>query len=199
MSSQLMLAFLLFSTSIAITPGAGNIALLGISSRYGFAATLPFISGNAFGIIIVLAGSSVGLVSLFTLYPELYNILKYAGAAYLLFMAWSIANMQIEESNTDNRSGFVSGVLVQVLNPKGWIASLTVFSQFITPNADYLIQVVTIIAGMVITGVPCMLVWAYCGTMLKKLLQSPKQMMVVNRCLGGSLALVVAFMLYQPA
>ncbi|CAH6798348.1 Transporter, LysE family [Vibrio chagasii] len=199
MSSQLMLAFLLFSTSIAITPGAGNIALLGISSRYGFAATLPFISGNAFGIIIVLAGSSVGLVSLFTLYPELYNILKYAGAAYLLFMAWSIANMQIEESTTDNRSGFVSGVLVQVLNPKGWIASLTVFSQFITPNADYQIQVVTIIAGMVITGVPCMLVWAYCGTMLKKLLQSPKQMMVVNRCLGGSLALVVAFMLYQPA
>lgn len=199
MSSQLMLAFLLFSTSIAITPGAGNIALLGISSRYGFTATLPFISGNAFGIIIVLAGASVGLVSLFTLYPELYNILKYAGAAYLLFMAWSIANMQIEESTTDNRSGFVSGVLVQVLNPKGWIASLTVFSQFITPNADYLIQVVTIIAGMVITSVPCMLVWAYCGTMLKKLLQSPKQMMVVNRCLGGSLALVVAFMLYQPA
>ncbi|CAV19303.1 LysE family translocator [Vibrio sp. 10N.222.54.F12] len=199
MSSQLMLAFLLFSTSIAITPGAGNIALLGISSRYGFAATLPFISGNAVGIIIVLAGSSVGLVSLFTLYPDLYNILKYAGAAYLLFMAWSIANMQIEESTTDNRSGFMSGVLVQVLNPKGWIASLTVFSQFITPNADYLIQVVTIIAGMVITGVPCMLVWAYCGTMLKKLLQSPKQMMFVNRCLGGSLAMVVAFMLYQPA
>ncbi|PMM43513.1 LysE family translocator [Vibrio splendidus] len=199
MSSQLMLAFLLFSISIAITPGAGNIALLGISSRYGFAATLPFISGNAVGIIIVLAGSSVGLVSLFTLYPELYNILKYAGAAYLLFMAWSIANMQIEESTVDNRSGFMSGVLVQVLNPKGWIASLTVFSQFITPNADYLIQVVTIIAGMVITGVPCMLVWAYCGTMLKKLLQSPKQMRFVNRCLGGSLAMVVAFMLYQPA
>uniref|UniRef100_UPI0012FFF92D LysE family translocator n=1 Tax=Vibrio splendidus TaxID=29497 RepID=UPI0012FFF92D len=104
MSSQLMLAFLLFSISIAITPGAGNIALLGISSRYGFAATLPFISGNAFGIIVVLAGSSVGLVSLFTLYPDLYSILKYAGAAYLLFMAWSIANMQIEESTTDNRS-----------------------------------------------------------------------------------------------
>ncbi|PMK03602.1 LysE family translocator [Vibrio sp. 10N.261.55.A7] len=199
MSSQLMLAFLLFSTSIAITPGAGNIALLGLSSRYGFTATLPFISGNAFGIIIVLAGSSVGLVSLFTLYPELYTILKYAGAAYLLFMAWSIANLQIEESSTDSRSGFLSGVLVQVLNPKGWIASLTVFSQFITPNADYLIQVVTIIGGMLITGVPCMLVWAYCGTMLKKLLQSPKQMMIVNRCLGGSLALVVAFMLYQPA
>ena len=198
MSSQLMLAFLLFSISIAITPGAGNIALLGISSRYGFAATLPFISGNAFGIIIVLVGSSVGLVSLFTLYPELYNVLKYAGAGYLLFMAWSIANMQIEESTVDKRSGFMSGVLVQVLNPKGWIASLTVFSQFITPNADYLIQVVTIIAGMVITGVPCMLLWAYCGTILKKLLQSPKQVTVVNRCLGGSLALVVVFMLYQP-
>jgi threonine/homoserine/homoserine lactone efflux protein len=199
MSSQLLLAFLLFSISIAITPGAGNIALLGLSSRYGFSATLPFLSGNVAGMIIVLAGSSAGLVSLFTLYPELYAILKYLGAAYLLFMAWSIANLQIEESSTDSRSGFVSGVLVQVLNPKGWIASLTVFSQFIIPNMDYLFQVLAIISGMVITGIPCMLLWAYSGTMLNKLLQSPKQIMVVNRCLGGSLALVVAFMLYQPA
>lgn len=199
MSAQLMLAFLLFSISIGITPGAGNIALLGISSRYGFAATLPFVSGNAFGIIIILAGSSAGLVSLFTLYPEIYTVLKYLGAAYLLFMAWSIANMEIEQEESVNRSGFMSGVLIQVLNPKGWIASLTVFSQFITTQADYLIQVVTITTIMVGTGVLCMLVWAYCGTMLQRLLQSPKQMVMVNRCLGGSLAMVVAFMLYQPA
>ncbi|MCG9692320.1 LysE family translocator [Vibrio sp. Isolate22] len=199
MSAQLMLAFLLFSISIGITPGAGNIALLGISSRYGFAATLPFVSGNAFGIIIILAGSSAGLVSLFTLYPEIYTVMKYLGAAYLLFMAWSIANMEIEQEESVNRSGFMSGVLIQVLNPKGWIASLTVFSQFITTQADYLIQVVTITTIMVGTGVLCMLVWAYCGTMFQRLLQSPKQMVMVNRCLGGSLALVVAFMLYQPA
>lgn len=97
MSAQLMLAFLLFSISIGITPGAGNIALLGISSRYGFAATLPFVSGNAFGIVIILAGSSAGLVSLFTLYPEIYTVMKYLGAAYLLFMAWSIATWKLSK------------------------------------------------------------------------------------------------------
>lgn len=54
MSAQLMTAFLLFAVSISMTPGAGNIALIGLSSRYGVSATLPFIVGNAVGVIAIL-------------------------------------------------------------------------------------------------------------------------------------------------
>ncbi|GAM54069.1 transporter, lysE family [Vibrio ishigakensis] len=96
-----------------------------------------------------------------------------------------------------NHSGVVSGVLIQLLNPKGWVASLTVFTQFINPANDYVSQVATIISVMVGIGVLCMLVWAYFGTMLQKLLQSPKQMRVINGCLGGSLAIVAVMMLGQ--
>ncbi len=107
MSAQLMTALVLFAISISITPGAGNIALLGISSRYGFAAAMPFVLGNAVGIIIVLAGSSVGLVGLFTVYPSLHAILKFVGAAYLLYLAWSISKQKIDTSISSHPSGFL--------------------------------------------------------------------------------------------
>lgn len=199
MSAQIMMAFMLFAVSISIVPGAGNIALLGLSSRYGFSATIPFMFGCAVGVIILLVGSSVGLVGLFSLYPELYTVMKWLGAAYLLYMAWGIANSTLETNSTVKKSGFASGVLVQILNPKSWVASLTVFSQFISPNESYLIQAVIIISGMVITGVIGMAMWAYFGTMLNQLIQSPKKLAIINRCFGGCLAMIALFVVSQPS
>ncbi|WP_394126551.1 LysE family translocator [Vibrio hepatarius] len=199
MSAQIMTAFMLFAVSISIVPGAGNIALLGLSSRYGFNATIPFMLGCTVGVIMLLVGASVGLVGLFSLYPELYTVMKWLGAAYLLYMAWGIANSTLDTNTTVKKSGFASGVLVQILNPKSWVASLTVFAQFISPNESYLPQAVIIICGMVITGVIGMAIWAYFGTMLNQLIQSPKKLAIVNRCFGGSLALVALFVLSQPS
>ncbi|MCG9580003.1 LysE family translocator [Vibrio tubiashii] len=198
MSAQLMTAFMLFAISISLTPGAGNIALVGLSSRYGIGATLPFILGNAVGVVAILGGASIGLVSLFTLYPDLYNVLKWLGAGYLLYMAWGIANMEMDGNSSIKKSGFMSGILVQILNPKSWVASLTVFSQFISPTSDYLTQVVIIISVMVFTGVIGMLLWAYFGSMLNRFIQSPQKMVWINRGFGASLVLVVMFMVSQP-
>ncbi|EGA71566.1 putative threonine efflux protein [Vibrio sinaloensis DSM 21326] len=198
MSAQLMMAFAVFAVSISLTPGAGNIALVGLSSRYGVSATIPFILGNALGVIIILAGASLGLVGVFTLYPDVYTAMKWLGALYLLYMAWGIANMEIETDAKVNRSGFWSGVWVQILNPKSWVASLTVFSQFISPNSDYFTQVVIIISVMVLTGVLGMLIWAYFGLMLNRMVRSPHVMVWLNRGFASSLVLVVLFMLNQP-
>jgi len=198
MSVELMTAFMLFAVSISLVPGAGNIALLGLSSRYGFFATLPFVLGSAVGVIILLVGASVGLVGLFSVYPELYTLLKWLGASYLLYMAWGVANSRLEADSYAQRSGFASGVFVQILNPKSWVASLTVFSQFISPNSSYWFQALIIITGMVVTGVIGMLIWAYFGTMLSQIIQSPKKLTVINRCFGGSLAFVALVVLIQP-
>lgn len=199
MSAQLMTAFMLFAISISMTPGAGNIALIGLSSRYGFGATLPFILGNTVGVIAILAGASVGLAGVLSLYPTLYMILKWLGAGYLLYMAWGIANMELESDTSVKKSGFMSGILVQILNPKSWVASITVFSQFVSPDNSYVTQVTIIILVMVVTGVIGMLQWAFFGSMLMKLIQSPHKRVIVNRCFGGSLAIVALFVVGQPS
>ncbi|MBN3573218.1 LysE family translocator [Vibrio neptunius] len=199
MSAQLMTAFLLFAVSISMTPGAGNIALIGLSSRYGVSATLPFIVGNAVGVIAILTGASVGLAGLLALYPTLYLALKWLGAAYLLYMAWGIANMELDNKASVKKSGFLSGIMVQILNPKGWVASITVFSQFVSPASNYVVQVVFIIGVMVITGVIGMLIWAYFGSMLTRFIESPRKMVAINRSFGASLAAVAIFLVIQPS
>lgn len=198
MNAEIIVAFLFFSVSMTITPGAGNLMLLGISSRYGFSAALPFVAGTSFGVLIVFSGTSAGLLNVLTSIPELYIALKYTGAAYLLYIAWGIANFKMEEKgNSEHASGFLSGALIQVLNPKAWIAAMTVFSQFIDISGNYLRQVIAIITAFLVVTMLCTMVWAYFGVMLKKLLHSSKKMTVVNRCLGGSLAATVVFMLGQ--
>ncbi|WCE32302.1 LysE family translocator [Vibrio sp. SCSIO 43137] len=199
MSSQIILAFLFFSVSMSLTPGAGNLALMGISNRYGFLAALPFVAGTACGVLIVFSGTSAGLITLLTDNPQLYMALKYLGAAYLLYIAWGISRSTIEDNqSSENRSGFMSGTLIQVLNPKAWIAAMTVFSQFTSNTGDYLTQVVTITTAFLLVMTLCTLVWAYFGSVLKQLLRSQKQMLIVNRCLGSTLAATVCFMLVQP-
>ncbi|SHO56930.1 LysE family translocator [Vibrio quintilis] len=202
MDTQVAIAFLFFSVSMSLTPGAGNITLLGISNRYGFSAALPFVAGTAFGVLVVFGGTSAGLLSVLTAFPGVYTIIKYLGMAYLLYLAWGISRFRVEEETPQpmpaHGAGFIAGTLVQVLNPKAWIAAITAFSQFTDVSGSYLIQVMTIITVFVLSVILCTLVWAYFGAALKRLLRSPQQMLLVNRCLGGTLALTVVFMLIQP-
>ncbi|WP_342752181.1 LysE family translocator [Vibrio sp. JC009] len=198
MDPQVFVAFLVFSVSMSITPGAGNLTLLGISNRYGFFAALPFVAGTALGVLVVFVGSSAGLYSVLASSPELYLALKYGGAAYLLYIAWGIARLEIDEKQTaDRAAGVTSGALIQILNPKAWIAAMTVFSQFMNVSENYLLQVGMIVIIFVLITILCTSVWAYFGAALKHALKSSHQMLIVNRCLGITLASTVVYMLNQ--
>lgn len=199
MNMELAVAFLLFTATISIAPGAGNLALVGIASRHGFKAGLPFVAGSVLGVIVVFSGASIGVSALFHQHPEIYTTIKILGVLYLLFMAWSIARNSDSDESKSIHASFSSGVLVQILNPKAWIATLTILTQFVSSNHDYLNQVVIIGAIMITMGVLGMLIWAYFGAVLNKLLQSPKQKRVINRCLGGSLAVAALIMLGIPS
>lgn len=196
MDIQAFIAFLLFSVAMSLTPGAGNVTLLSISNRYGFTTALPFVAGTNFGVLIVFVGASAGVISVLTLYPQIYTLMKYAGAAYLLYIAWGMAKFTLTETSADEKiSGFTAGTLIQVLNPKAWIAAMTVFSQFTVASSNYLVQTATIIFVFVLVTVLCTLAWAYFGTLLKKLLKSPRQLVIVNRSLAMMLVVSVAVML----
>jgi len=198
MEPQIFMAFVVFSISMSLTPGAGNLMLLSISNRYGFLAALPFVIGTTLGVMFVFIGSSAGLYRLLLSSPELYIAVKYAGAAYLLYTAWGITKQEIAESQeTERTNGVTSGILIQVLNPKAWIAAMTIFSQFTDATGDYVLQVSILIFIFVLVTALCTLVWAYSGTLLKHALKSTHQMLIVNRCLGLTLAATVVYMLCQ--
>src|SRR5690348_18371251 len=91
MSQSLLIAFLLFTLVMSFTPGPNNIMLMSSGLTYGFRRTLPHMAGVTLGFAFMIASVGVGLGTIFIAYPVLESVLKYAGAAYLVYLAIVIA------------------------------------------------------------------------------------------------------------
>jgi threonine/homoserine/homoserine lactone efflux protein len=91
MSQQLTIAFVLFAVACCFTPGPNNAMLLTSGLNHGFRRTLPHVLGVTFGYGFLVAVMGLGFGAIFSAYPTLYMVLKYVGAAYLLYLAWAIA------------------------------------------------------------------------------------------------------------
>src|SRR5579871_3772433 len=91
MSNQLLFAFVVFATVMFFTPGPNNIMLLSSGLTYGFRRTIPHIAGITVGFAFMVGAVGLGLGTIFIAYPVLQTILKYVGAAYLIYLAVMIA------------------------------------------------------------------------------------------------------------
>src|SRR5580700_2438036 len=102
MSQQLLLAFVVFAAVMYFTPGPNNVMLLSSGLTYGFRRTLPHIAGIVIGMAFMIAAVGAGLGTIFIAYPVLQTVLKYAGAAYLIYLAVAIAMSGAAKSSQDN-------------------------------------------------------------------------------------------------
>ena len=108
MSSELFWALLLFVVVTTFTPGPNNAMLLASGLNFGFRRGLPHLWGVALGFAVMVLAVGVGLGALFQAYPAAYTVLKYVGAAYLLYLAWQIATAgPIEEGEAQRAADHV--------------------------------------------------------------------------------------------
>src|SRR6201991_3786473 len=91
MSQQLLFAFVVFAAVMFFTPGPNNIMVLSSGLTYGFRRTVPHIAGITVGVAFMVGAVGLGLGTVFLAYPVLQTILKYAGAAYLIYLAAVLA------------------------------------------------------------------------------------------------------------
>src|ERR1700743_2246957 len=91
MSNSLVAAFVLFAAVMYFTPGPNNIMVMSSGLTYGFRRTLPHIAGVTAGFAFMVGAVGLGFGTIFIAFPVLQTILKYAGAAYLVYLAVMIA------------------------------------------------------------------------------------------------------------
>ena len=137
-----LVPLLLFAVVMCLTPGPNVVLATASAANFGFRRTIPQISGvtAGFGVQVLLAG--LGLASLFQAEPRLHTALKYVGAAYLLYLAWRIATAKSGGSGTARARplGFVEGVLVTWVNPKGWVTTIGALAAFTTVDGNMALQ-----------------------------------------------------------
>jgi threonine/homoserine/homoserine lactone efflux protein len=182
MSHPLLIAFVLFAAVMYFTPGPNNVMLLSSGLTYGFRRTLPHIAGITFGMAFMIAAVGLGLGTIFIAYPVLQTILKYAGAAYLIYLAVAIAMSGTAPSAQDNQRGpmtFWGAAVFQWINVKGWvmvIGTITAYAAIAGFPWNIVIQtVITLVIGAFAT-----VTWALFGSALRPLLRSPRAVRAFN-------------------
>jgi threonine/homoserine/homoserine lactone efflux protein len=182
MSQPLLFAFVLFAVVMYFTPGPNNIMLLSSGLTYGFRRTLPHIAGITVGMAFMIAAVGIGLGAIFIAYPVLQTILKYAGAAYLIYLAATIAMSGAAKSPQDNRRGpmtFWGAAVFQWVNIKGWvvvIGTITAYAAIAAFPWNIVIQ-----TGIVlVVGILATMAWALFGSALRPILTSPRMVHAFN-------------------
>ena len=181
MSQQFLLAFVVFAAVMYFTPGPNNVMLLSSGLTYGFRRTLPHIAGIVIGMGFMIAAVGFGLGTIFTAYPVLQTILKYAGAAYLIYLAIVIAMSGPPKPGEAGRRPmtFWGAAVFQWINVKGWvmvIGSITAYAAIAAFPWNIVIQTLVTL----VVGVPATTAWALFGSALRPVLASPSAVRAFN-------------------
>jgi len=129
-------SFAIFAASQIGTPGPANMALLATGARYGLRRALPFVAGVALGKQLVIWPVGFGLMQLAETAPWVFVTLKYISAAYIIWLAWRVAQMRLKADEEANAPGFMAGLIVHPLNPKAWAMITAGFTAFTAPGTS---------------------------------------------------------------
>lgn len=137
-----LIGFALVSLGMALSPGPNMIYLISRSITQGPAAGIVSLSGVALGFVFYLLCAAFGITALLFAVPHAYDALRFAGAAYLLWLAWQALKpggrspFQVRKLAVDGpRKLFAMGLLTNLLNPKIAMLYLALLPQFIDPAA----------------------------------------------------------------
>ena len=182
MSQSLLYAFIIFALVMFFTPGPNNIMLLSSGLTYGFRRTIPHIAGITIGFAFMVGAVGLGLGTVFLAYPILQSILKYAGAAYLIYLAAVIAFSGPTKPGEEDGRGpmtFWGAAMFQWINAKGWvivIGTITAYAAIAQFPLNIAIQtLISLLVGTVST-----VVWALFGTALRPVLTSERLVRAFN-------------------
>ncbi|WP_415773833.1 LysE family translocator [Pseudomonas sp. LB3P38] len=182
LSLDLLLGFALFALVTSITPGPNNTMLLASGVNFGFNRTIPHMLGITCGFFVLVVAVGFGLGAVFQTYPLLYSVLRYVGAAYLLYLAWKIAHSgPVSESDKGESKpiSYLGAAAFQWVNPKAWIMAIGAISTY-TPMQGYFTNVIVIAAVFALINLPSVSVWAGCGTLLRNVLKDRRWLRLFN-------------------
>jgi threonine/homoserine/homoserine lactone efflux protein len=182
MPLETLLAASLFAVVSSITPGPNNMMILASGANFGFARSLRHLFGISlgFGLMILLVG--LGLHTLLERFPLIYSAMRWVGAAYLLGLAWRLANAGPPSANAPSAPqpmGFIAAAAFQWVNPKAWVMAVTAISTFLPAQAQPL-HIVSLTALFIALNLPCVATWGAFGSAMRRILQDPKRLRFFN-------------------
>jgi len=192
MTPELFFAMASFAFVMAFTPGPNNVMLTASAANFGLVPSIPHMLGVTLGFVVLVAASGAGLGTLLAAVPSSQTVLKVVGAAYMLWLAWKVANAGApgEGGGTDTRPlTFLQAAAFQWVNPKGVVIALGAIALYVSP-ARPVADLSILLAVFGVVTLLSTITWSLFGVALGGLLQDRRKARIFNVCM--SLLLVVS-------
>jgi threonine/homoserine/homoserine lactone efflux protein len=172
----------LFAAAMCLTPGPNVVMVTASAATFGFRRSFPQMLGITLGFGLMIMAAGFGLAGLFRAEPRLHIVLKYVGAAYLLYLAWRIARAEAARSGSTRARpiNFVEAMLFTWVNPKGWVTALGALAAYTTVGGDVLLQT-SVIAGVLAAACfASVVLWAWFGAAIARFLGNRRARLAFN-------------------
>jgi homoserine/homoserine lactone efflux protein len=194
MSVELWIVYLVAAIGLSVTPGPNGLLALTHGARHGARKAVFTVVGGAFGFFILIAMSLAGMGLLLLSSETLFAVVKWLGAAYLVFLGVKLWRSQVsiiarESGNAETTIPgasrlFAEGFFVAASNPKGIIFFAAFLPQFMTPGASYLVELLVLGGTFVVVEVIYELLLVRLANRIAPWLQKHGQ--VFNKVTGGA-------------
>src|SRR4029453_18882166 len=136
MTREQAVAFFLFSVAAAGTPGPSNVLLIAMGAQDGLRRGLGCLRGVGLGMAVMMFVVAFGLGSVILGAPTLLRVMKWCGAAFLLWLAWKIATASPPTGGAEAKPvGFAGAAAFQWINPKSWLVCASAAATFLDRQA----------------------------------------------------------------
>ncbi|MBX2993137.1 MAG: LysE family translocator [Bacteroidetes bacterium] len=192
--------YLTVAAAAILSPGPGVTLTLTNALRFRLLETMAGIAGVAVGAMVVAAISASGVGLLLATSSVAFDVMKYIGAAYLIFLGVKMwrstakAATDTAEKASSGRVRFFEGLSLQFSNPKAIFFFISIFPQFIGESRPYALQFTVLVLPYGLLVVLIHLVYALTASSTKQWLSSPLGRSIVNK-LGGAAFIVFGIML----
>ena len=193
MSISVWLAYVAAVFVISGTPGPNMLLSMTHGIHYGLARTSITMLGLLSGLAVVLSISLGGLGAVLVASVYAFEIIKYAGAAYLIYLGiktWRAADAEMPTNGRQDAADawrrFRMGILVSLSNPKAILFGVAFFPQFLDRNDPIAPQALLLLTTFVVIETSWMLVYAGGGAKLATWLRNGQRMRWFNRTAGGA-------------
>ena len=191
--------FIIYSTTVfvaSIIPGPSMLLALTHGMKYGAKRTTASALGNISVTLLQAAISIAGLGAILVASEELFNIIKWAGAAYLVYMGisiWRSPKISVSEKSNSNlpskvslRKMYLQAAFVTAGNPKAIVFFTAVFPQFIDPNIAFIPQCGMLLGTGGLIAFCCFMAYAIGGQNIVRYFSEASFGKYINRVIGGT-------------
>jgi len=201
MEFDVWLTLLLASLAISISPGAGAVVSMNHGIKYGLKKSYPAIFGLQAGLFIQTFIVVIGLGALIAKSVMLFNIIKWIGVAYLVYLGLSkiFEKVEIVEDGEalkfyNAKKSFIGATFINLTNAKATVFLVAFIPQFLNPNTSLWLQFTIIVLTLCAVDIFVMTGYSSMASKLKFLIKDVKAMKIQNRITGSFLILAAIFM-----